>query len=257
MGITSNKDINELARKAIRLGWNVFVSGRNHIRWVPPDEIVQKYGKAFVTTSLTPSDNYAINQIERDLKKAGLWHLEETLAKVDLEQTQEEKYLDLGTSLPIPLADRPTLRDVAPPELTNGAGPQQEVGSMAKKIRQDRSEMRSEILRILREAQGPLSTQQLYDKLPAKLKTGDFTRARLPGTIRSINVGMPGAIKSPQRGLFVIGNGRVDTPPAPQENDQQVLDNALAAIAALEKLVNRLRQESSAMEAVRKLLGAR
>jgi|SRR5688572_11990845 len=262
MGITSNKDINELARKALRLGWNVFVSGRNHIRWVPPDDIVQKYGKAYVTTSLTPSDNYAINQIERDLRKAGLWHLEETLAKAKLDQTQEEKYLDLGTSLPIP--QNPTLRDVAPPELLNGSAPQQqdEVGSMAKTKRVSRAGLRSEILRVLNGSITPLTAAQILQRVdPAEAKGVNSLKVQhvVNNMMRDSD---PPLVRAVQKGLYTLPQHMPEQAKAPPKqdngpNDQEILDNALAAIAHLEKLVNRLRQESAAMEAVRKLLGAR
>lgn len=65
MGITSNKDLNELAREAQRQGWLVKQANSSHLKWFPPK------GRP-VTTSLTPSDRYAINNIERDLVRAGL-----------------------------------------------------------------------------------------------------------------------------------------------------------------------------------------
>lgn len=268
---TSNKEINELIRKAERLGWRVGQTGRNHLRWTPPEDIVSKYGKAFVITSLTPSDVHAVNQMERDLKKAGLYHLEETLEKVDLEQTKEEKYLDLGTSLPIPVAqDKPTLRDVAPPELLNGSAPKPQVEvevvmPKQKQTRVNRTELRAEILRVISNSSIPMSSQQVYDKLPAKL-VADQDVNDIPKHIANINRGGEGIelIGHPRKGWYQYNKEaapppRLSTATAPSTdplaNAGEILNRALDAIGDVEKLVNVLRERATALEAVRKLLG--
>jgi predicted RNA binding protein YcfA (HicA-like mRNA interferase family) len=61
---TSNKELNLLIRKAKKQGWVVFQTRANHLRWEAPDG-------AYVTSSCSPSDNYAVKQITRDLQRHG------------------------------------------------------------------------------------------------------------------------------------------------------------------------------------------
>ncbi len=268
MGITSNKDLNELARKAIRLGWRVFVTGRSHIRWIPPDEIQVKYGHPYVTTSLTPSNNYAINMIERDLRKAGLFHEEETLAKAKLAQTKEEKFLDLGTSLPIPVKN-PTLADVAPPEVLSIIQPQEEK-QVAKAKRVYRPEMRAEILKVLHASATPMTAEQILKEIPKEyLKGADiYDVHRMVGAMGRNDSTI---VRTVSRGLYSIGSKYVAPQPtaAPAKVNGNhvasalgdspdiagILDRAVSVIAELEKVVQYVKERDAAMSAVRKLLG--
>lgn len=43
----NDKDIERVAKTAIKLGWDVKVSGGNHVKWLSPD------GETFLTSALT------------------------------------------------------------------------------------------------------------------------------------------------------------------------------------------------------------
>lgn len=60
-----HKDIREIAKLAEEAGWRVIYRNGGHLKWVSPT------GQFFFSSS-TPSDNYAIAQIKRDLRRCGL-----------------------------------------------------------------------------------------------------------------------------------------------------------------------------------------
>lgn len=62
----SRNELDELRREAIRQGWRIVQAGR-HMKWYPVDP-----DKPFVTTSVTPSDHRAIQNIKSDLRRSGL-----------------------------------------------------------------------------------------------------------------------------------------------------------------------------------------
>lgn len=67
MGLSPNKDIKELIQLAQEQGWTIVTSGGGHLAWTPPHDPTRK-----ISTSSSPSDYQAINNIKRDLKAAGL-----------------------------------------------------------------------------------------------------------------------------------------------------------------------------------------
>ena len=60
----AKKDIKQLSRKAQKQGWTVSLTGGSHLKWTSP-----RGEKVF--SSYTPSDDFALKKIIRDLKKRG------------------------------------------------------------------------------------------------------------------------------------------------------------------------------------------
>lgn len=66
MGRDAKKAIKDLRDLAEDQGWQVKFTGGGHIRWMPPNSTVM------VHTTSTPSDYRALENLKRDLRKAGL-----------------------------------------------------------------------------------------------------------------------------------------------------------------------------------------
>ena len=62
--LSPNKDLQQLANKAMKQGWEITVSKSNHLRWTSPD------GRNF-TSSKTPSDYRVIKYVKQYLRKYG------------------------------------------------------------------------------------------------------------------------------------------------------------------------------------------
>ena len=62
MKYSSSKEINDLVRRKVRLGWT-FRYGRKHGRIYPPG------GKRFVAVPTSPSDRRSRYNFERDLRR--------------------------------------------------------------------------------------------------------------------------------------------------------------------------------------------
>jgi predicted RNA binding protein YcfA (HicA-like mRNA interferase family) len=64
MGLTPNKDLNQLIERAEKQGWVVTVRNNNHLKWTAPNGGV-------VFTGFTPSDRRVTLNITKDLRKYG------------------------------------------------------------------------------------------------------------------------------------------------------------------------------------------
>lgn len=64
MGLTTNKDVNELIKEAESQGWEVIPTKNCHLKWSGPD------GQLFFSSS-TPSDRRVVMNIKRDLRMNG------------------------------------------------------------------------------------------------------------------------------------------------------------------------------------------
>lgn len=62
----THKDLEKLARRARKLGWDVRVTNSNHIRWTPPGE-----GVTPIMSGLTMNSG-GVARTKLTLKKAGL-----------------------------------------------------------------------------------------------------------------------------------------------------------------------------------------
>jgi hypothetical protein len=64
MAGSTNKDMSVLMDQASKQGWVITPTSKGHYKWVSP------LGSLFFSSS-TPSDNQAVNQVRRDLKRRG------------------------------------------------------------------------------------------------------------------------------------------------------------------------------------------
>ena len=65
MSVSARKDIRALCRLARKQGWTIYQT-KGHLRWVPPS------GLGAISSSQTPSDLHAVDQLKRDLRRKGL-----------------------------------------------------------------------------------------------------------------------------------------------------------------------------------------
>ena len=63
--MSNKKELNDLMKIVLRLGWSVSMTKNNHYKWVAPD------GQFFYTSS-TPSDKRALERIRKDLRRCGV-----------------------------------------------------------------------------------------------------------------------------------------------------------------------------------------
>lgn len=64
MGLTTNKDVNELIKDAERQGWLVTITKNCHLKWTNPN------GGLFYSSS-SPSDWRVVMKIKKDLRMNG------------------------------------------------------------------------------------------------------------------------------------------------------------------------------------------
>lgn len=64
MGMTTNKDVNNLIKEAQRQGWVITMTNNSHLKWMGPE------GKLFFSSS-TPSDWRVVKKIKQDLRMNG------------------------------------------------------------------------------------------------------------------------------------------------------------------------------------------
>lgn len=62
----TDKDVEKLARAARRAGWDVVITGKNHLKWISPD------GKDKLTSALTFGDPRRIKKIRKFLTERGV-----------------------------------------------------------------------------------------------------------------------------------------------------------------------------------------
>lgn len=225
----TNHDMKELEREAKRQGWKVQHSGSNHLRWTPP------HGRA-VMTSLTPSNNYAINMIERDLKRAGL--------KLGVEYEKREK--------PVPtVADLIKANGTGEPVGTPQINPTQPAPKRPYASRQDRTGMVDEILVVLKGCY-----PQEMDFTTLKMRVA----MNYPGVAQSsmhrylAELKAAGAVMSTRQGYYraksIDATLPTEAPVVPLEpilpdEHKQVIQNLLAAVAAAEKLIVKLTRQAA------------
>jgi hypothetical protein len=63
--MSNKKELNDLMRIVVRLGWVITPTKNCHYKWVAPD------GQFFYTSS-TPSDTRALERIRKDLRRCGV-----------------------------------------------------------------------------------------------------------------------------------------------------------------------------------------
>jgi predicted RNA binding protein YcfA (HicA-like mRNA interferase family) len=64
VGLTTNKDVNELIKDAERQGWLVTITKNSHLKWTNPN------GGLFYSSS-SPSDWRVVMKIRKDLRMNG------------------------------------------------------------------------------------------------------------------------------------------------------------------------------------------
>ena len=64
MGLTTNKDVNNLIKDAEKQGWDVSLTNNSHLKWMGPA------GQLFFSSS-TPSDWRVVMKIKKDLRMNG------------------------------------------------------------------------------------------------------------------------------------------------------------------------------------------
>lgn len=62
----TDKDIEKLARKARQQGWEVHITGKNHLKWIPPQK-----DQPIIIGGLS-SCRSGVSQLQRRLARAGL-----------------------------------------------------------------------------------------------------------------------------------------------------------------------------------------
>lgn len=65
MGLGTDKDVEKMAKVALRAGWKVTVTRGNHIKWVSPD------GEMYIS-SLSFGDKRRIKQLRKFLTTRGV-----------------------------------------------------------------------------------------------------------------------------------------------------------------------------------------
>jgi hypothetical protein len=64
MGLSTNKDVNNLIKEAEGQGWQIVMTKSNHLKWLSP------LGGLFYSSS-TPSDWRVVMKIKKDLRMRG------------------------------------------------------------------------------------------------------------------------------------------------------------------------------------------
>lgn len=238
----TNHDMKELEREAKRQGWKIAQSGSNHLRWTPP------HGRA-VMTSLTPSNNYAINMIERDLKKAGL--------KLGVEYEKEEKKM-------------PSVAELIK---ANGNGESivsratEPVEDFRSRPRKSRAGLDGEILTVLRGAY-PSDVDFTTLKMKVSMNQPGVNSSSIHTRLNTLKAA--GKVVSYSRGIFKATSADVQLDAAPTVQTplpplvpvlpaeaKAVIDGLVSAVEAAEKLIVRLtrqlNEQSEASEAIKRL----
>jgi hypothetical protein len=113
---STNKDLNDLAREAVKEGWTITFSGGGHLQWLTP------CGKRKFFSSQTPSCQYAATKVRHDMKKALAAALALASPEKPIQLTKQET-VNAMSKLPVPnpspaLTQRMT---IPPPETSKGA----------------------------------------------------------------------------------------------------------------------------------------
>lgn len=115
MRYSTNKDLNDLARKAVADGWQISIAGSGHLRWITP------CGRQKFFSSQSPSCMFAVRKVETDMRRAlkaalssdkrytlGTDHVPQPTQKVEAMQQNLTHKMTLPTPLEKPI-ERPNM----------------------------------------------------------------------------------------------------------------------------------------------------